>query len=132
MNKKVLTLLSIATVVLAAGIIGIATAVQQKSDDDANCTNSHGHHYEVVIQDSTVRPNQVSGQLCDTITFTNKDNEIRELAFGAHEDHVPYDGITERALRQDQSLTITLNKLGTYHFHDHDHDEISGDFTVSK
>jgi plastocyanin len=130
MNKKALTLLSITAVVLAAGIIGIAAALQKKSDS-VNCSNTVGHHYVIVIRDSTVNPDRIVTKLCDTITFTNEDNVTRELAFGAHENHVPYDGVTERALHEDQSLTITLNQIGTFEFHDHDHDEVAGSFSVS-
>lgn len=131
MSKRTLTLLSIAVVVLAAAVIGIAAATQQKSNVVSCGSKARHEHFSVTIQDGTVNPSRISGQRCDTITFTNKDNVTRELAFGPHEDHVPYDSITEQVLRQNHSLTITLDQIGTFHFHDHDHDDVSGSFSVS-
>lgn len=86
----------------------------------------------VTIWQNELHPAHTTAQLCDTLTITNADNTIRLMAFGAHDHHVPYDDITEQVLGRGQSLTLTLNQLGTYHYHDHLHDEIVGDFTVSE
>lgn len=63
-------------------------------------------------------PETTNANLCDSITFTNYDNITREIAFGPHEDHVPYDGVAEKLLNKGQSFTITANQAGSYHFHD--------------
>lgn len=91
-----------------------------------------GASHVVLIQNDKPNPQHTNGKLCETLTITNADNEIRLMAFGPHENHQPYDGITEKVLGPNQSFTVVLNEVGTYHFHDHIHDEVTGDFTVSK
>jgi plastocyanin len=91
-----------------------------------------GVAHTVTLQDNKANPQHTFGKLCDTMTITNKDSQPRLIAFGPHEDHQPYDGVTERILGQGQSLTITFNEIGNYHFHDHIADVIQGDFTVAK
>ena len=92
--------------------------------------NSESH--QVMIMDSKVDSPHIKAKFCDTITFTNMDNVTREIAFGPHEHHVPYDGVAEKLLTGGQSFTITLNQVGSFHWHDHTHDEVEGYFTVSK
>lgn len=94
--------------------------------------SSHHVALHVTIRNGAATPDMTTGNLCDTLTITNQDPIDREIAFGPHEDHVPYDGIAERLLEQGQSLTVTLNQVGTFHFHDHIHDEVQGYFTVQK
>lgn len=91
----------------------------------------HGQQHVVKIQANKLRPQHTQGRLCDTLTITNEDDVIRLVAFGPHEHHTPYDGVTEKILEQHQSLTIVLNQAGTYGFHDHFHDEVTGSFTVT-
>lgn len=91
-----------------------------------------GAHHVATIQDGIVMPEHTQAKLCDTLTITNSDNTGRLMAFGVHEDHVQYDGVTEQMLHQGDSFTVTLNRSGTYTFHDHLHDEVIGDFTVVK
>ncbi|HKR81512.1 MAG TPA: hypothetical protein VJR27_00760 [Candidatus Saccharimonadales bacterium] len=93
---------------------------------------SQGAQHMVVIQDGQVTPAHTEAKLCDTLTITNNDNVGRVMAFGVHEQHQPYDGVTEQMLHQGDSFTVTLNRSGTYTFHDHLHDEVIGDFTVTK
>lgn len=88
-------------------------------------------HYTMVVKDAQVLPDTIHGKQCDTLTIVNKDNLAREVAFGPHEDHVPYDGVAERVLNQGQSLTVTLNQTGSFRWHDHLHDEVQGYFTVN-
>ena len=66
------------------------------------------------------------------LTFKNIDPTTREIAFGPHAQHVPYDGVAERILSQGQSFTITLNQTGNFQWHDHVHDDLTGTFTVNK
>jgi len=95
------------------------------------CT-SKGTAHIVTIQNEEANPKHTNGKLCDTLTITDNDNKVLLIAFGPHDDHQPYDGITEQDLKQGQSLTVTLNQAGTYDFHDHIGDVIQGDFTVTK
>lgn len=94
------------------------------------CSGKHPNHI-VVIGNDKATPWHTYAPRCDTMTIKNEDNEIRLIAFGPHEHHIPYDGVTEKVLGPKQSLTITLNAAGTHHFHDHIHDEVTGEFTVS-
>lgn len=126
-------LLSVVVIVSAFYLANRYLAAQDITNNAkfATCL-TQGTNHTVTLQDDQANPQHVNGKLCDTMTFTNKDNAIRLVAFGPHEDHQPYDGITEQALGPNQSLTITFNQLGTYHFHDHIGDVIQGDFTVTR
>ena len=129
MKKLWIALVVLVGIALVAGGVGM---LPNKSSADV-CAKPSGNSqsYSVMIMNGKVEPNgTVQARLCDTLTFTNMDNISREVAFGAHEDHVPYDGVAERVLNKDQSFTITLNKAGTYHWHDHLHDEVEGFFSV--
>ena len=86
--------------------------------------------HQVTIKNNKVTPELSVGHLCDKITFTNLDNVDREIAFGPHEHHVAYDGISERIIGKNQSFSITLDKVGKYRFHDHIHDTLVGYFDV--
>jgi len=97
----------------------------------AMCPTRRASHL-VTIWQNQLHPGHTEARLCDTLTITNADAAIRLIAFGPHEHHEPYDGVTEKVLGSRQSLTLTLNQLGTYHFHDHLQDEVAGDFTVSE
>jgi plastocyanin len=94
-----------------------------------SCTGQHDSH-TVTIKNNNMNPVDVQGALCDTLTITNADDITREMAFGPHEHHVAYDGVTEKTLTKDQSLTVTLDQAGTYLFHDHLHDELAGEVIV--
>src|SRR4051812_48753498 len=106
MDKKGLTILVIA-VVVTAGLIGaLALTVQTKTAGMACKTTGPTH--EIIIKNKTVKPGSVTGSACDKLKITNLDTETREIGFGAHEHHTPYDGVTDRVLRQGQSLTVTM------------------------
>ncbi|MFI5271211.1 MAG: cupredoxin domain-containing protein [Candidatus Saccharimonadales bacterium] len=115
--------------ILVVLIVGIYNSSKAKASDV--CPHI-GKTYTVTIKDSVISPKNTDAKKCDQITFLNKDNVTRNIAFGPHEHHVPYDGVTERLLDQNQSFTITLVSVGQYHFHDHFHDELTGTFSVEK
>lgn len=96
----------------------------------ADCSQK-GTNHQVLIQNDIATPAHTAAKLCDTLTITNKDTRPRLMAFGIHEEHIQYDGVSEKEIRQDQSLTVTLNQAGTYTFHDHIGDVAKGEFTVS-
>ena len=93
------------------------------------CTGTHTAH-QVTVQDNKVIPAHTYAKRCDTMTITNDDDVARIIAFGPHEHHVAYDGVTERYLTKGGRFSVTLVQRGTFHFHDHEHDEVQGYFTV--
>jgi plastocyanin len=116
------------------GFISYSFINQPKKPDVGTLVvcKTKGTHHSVVIQDDKVMPEHTQAKLCDTLTITNNDDAGRLMAFGVHEAHLSYDGVTEQMLHQGDGFTITLNRSGTYTFHDHIHDDVSGDFTVIK
>lgn len=127
--KKPLLLLLI--LLLAGGVVFGLTRLGAESymASKDKCAGSHATHV-VQIKDSHVMPAKVNGQFCDKLEIINLDSQSREMAFGRHEQHVAYDGVTERLLAQNQSLTVTLNQKGDFIFHDHFQDEVGGSFSV--
>ncbi|HKU18947.1 MAG TPA: hypothetical protein VJP80_06805 [Candidatus Saccharimonadales bacterium] len=120
---------------LAVGVLGgvfvVAGHKARAASQSVRCTGNRVTH-QVAIANDQVLPVHTTGSICDELRITNKDNVERLVAFGPHEHHVAYDGITSRFLAQGQSLSVTLNKTGTFEFHDHLHDEVAGTFTVSR
>ena len=88
--------------------------------------------HTVSVQGGKVSDPNIAAVLCEKLTIVNKDDETRLIAFGVHDRHTTYDGVSQRLVGQDEELTVTLNKVGTYHWHDHEHDEVEGYFTVKK
>ena len=117
-----------ATVPLAIWVTHLQTAQVANSRDRCQ-VGQHAAH-TVRFEDATLQPEHVTANVCDTITFINDGSRVRLLAFGPHEHHISYDGISERALGPGQTATITLIKTGTYPFHDHLQDQLAGSFTV--
>ena len=116
----------------AAGIDALASKYLDTSKTSpVVCSGQHTGH-QVEIKANAMVPDQINGKLCDTLTITNNDISDRLVAFGPHDAHAPYDGVTEMLLKPGQAFTITFIKLGTYHFHDHLDDIAQGDFTVTR
>jgi hypothetical protein len=128
MNRKQLTLLISGTLVLVAGVLVVAFT----SDNSASTTSCKniGTSYIVTIKDNEPDKPSVTAKRCDRLTIKNLDSTLREIGFGPHDDHLPYDGVAEKVLPQNQSLAITMVQTGTFHYHDHFHDEVAGTFTV--
>lgn len=137
MTKKAV-LLIIFSVFAGAIVVGITawganawlTNESKPKQPDAVACTTLGENHRVIIKNDAASQTLITGRLCDTLTITNEDPTFRVMAFGPHEDHQSYNGITEKLLEQGQSLTVVMDKIGTYHFHDHIHDEVAGDFTV--
>ncbi len=131
MNRRALLLL-LAFIVL---VVGVALLIGLRGGKPAadNChAEAPAASYRITIENDKASATTIHGHLCDTLTYTNKDKAAREIAFGRHDDHVPYDGVAERVLTQNESFTITFDKTGTYRWHDHLHDEVTGSFTVTQ
>ena len=123
-------ILMVATVPLAIWVTHTSTA--KTGNEIARCSSVMQPVHQVVIKDGKVSPGSTSALECDTLVITNEDSRMRLMAFGPHEHHVSYDGVSERALGQGQSLTVKLVRVGTFTFHDHSDENVRGTFTVSK
>ncbi|HSW37102.1 MAG TPA: cytochrome C oxidase subunit IV family protein [Candidatus Saccharimonadales bacterium] len=106
---------------------GIAQVGDKKTGACQGVKNNH----LVTISSGQVNPAHTQAQLCDTLTFINKDDRIRDIAFGSHPHHEEYGGQAEENLRKGYPKTITLNQAGTYEFHDHLDPQVTGSFNVS-
>lgn len=126
--------------VLGIAILTSATAYgalkleDQFGSANANADMCHkkGASHIVTISGDKISPVHTEGKLCDTLTVRNTDDVLRFMAFGQHDEHKPYDGITQKNLGQGQEFTVTLNQTGSYIVHDHLHDEVEATFRVSR
>lgn len=95
------------------------------------CKVSYKNH-QVVIKNGIVTPNYVVAGKCDSLTFINEDDEVREIGFGGHPRHDGYAGQDDLLVYNGRPKTITLNQTGSYIFHDHLDPTVEGSFTVNK
>jgi len=129
MTRRTTVLLLLLIVIVA--VAGLFIALSGKVNGDA-CKGVAGKHYTVIIHDSRVSSTHITGRLCDTMTIKNEDAVTREIGFGPHDDHVPYNGVAQRFLGQGESFTVTFDQTGSFRWHDHLHDEVISTFSVSK
>jgi hypothetical protein len=122
-------LIIVAVVALFASWLSAAYFNRQYADAHNGCQSGRPSHI-VTVQGNSVLPAHTNAAKCDTMTITNLDDTGRLMAFGHHDDHIPYDGIKERYLVKGQSVNVTLDQTGEFLFHDHLHDEVQGTFTV--
>jgi cytochrome o ubiquinol oxidase subunit IV len=94
------------------------------------CQGVHANH-KVTIAGGKVSPVHTEARFCDTLTFINQDDTVRELTFGTHPQHGTYAGQAELSVRKGRGKTITLNEAGKYQFHDHLDPRVAGSFTVA-
>ena len=127
-----LSLMAIGSVSVVYHTASRYLAAQDKAHPSVQSCRTILATHEVTIYHGRIAASHTQARLCDRLTITNEDERLRLIAFGQHNDHQPYDGVTEKVLSQNQSLTITLNQIGTYEFHDHLQDELVGYFTVSE
>jgi hypothetical protein len=96
----------------------------------ARCHRDKHAAHKVVIRNGRAIPAHTTAKKCDSLTIVNMGAKDRLMAFGRHDSHISYDGISERNLSTGQSLTVTLVRPGDYLFHDHLDDSVKGTFTV--
>jgi plastocyanin len=139
MKRSIIIMVTAGLIVSAAVVIttnrlasGYLTSVASAASSGPQKCPTVGANYRVAVKNNRMIPAHVEGRVCDTLTFTNADSTLRMIAFGPHDNHVPYDGVAEKVLSTNQSFTITLNQAGTYTFHDHIDDVATGSFTVNK
>jgi cytochrome o ubiquinol oxidase operon protein cyoD len=89
-------------------------------------------NHQVTIKNGNVSPVYTEAHRCDTLTFINEDDTVREMTFGQHPRQDSYAGESELTVRKDRPETITLNTAGTYLFHDHADPAVIGHFTVTE
>jgi hypothetical protein len=137
-NKKQKTVVAL-TVSLFFMVVTIPAAIwvthtqgAELGNERARCNKGIHATHKVVIQDGQVIPAHTVADKCDTLTIVNLDSQDRLMAFGRHESHISYDGISEKDLSHGQNLTVTLIRSGDYLFHDHLDDSVRGDFTVKQ
>jgi hypothetical protein len=119
---------------IGAAIVGTIWACTlyfnwQYTNDHQGCAPGQPNNLVIIKNDKVIPANTIAKR-CQTLTITNHDTDQRLIAFGLHEKHVPYDGVTEQFLATGQSLTVTLVQTGSFRFHDHIHDEVQGTFSV--
>jgi hypothetical protein len=134
-KQKSFLWIGLATILMAATIpaaIWIThTGSAELGNSRARCDRDTHARHTVNIQNDQIIPATTVANKCDTLVITNRDSVERIIAFGPHENHISYDGVSEQLLAKDKSMTITLIKTGTYSFHDHDQETVSGTFTVN-
>jgi hypothetical protein len=114
------------------GAIWVSHSETRRAEADyPKCTGTHKVH-QVVIQGNQVVPRHTVADRCDTLTITNMDDQDRIVAFGQHDHHEAYDGVTERYLSRNGRFSVTLIQPGNFRFHDHEDDSVQGTFTVKK
>jgi len=123
------------SVVLMVAVIPAAiwithTSSAELGNSRVRCARGRHSVHKVIVKNGRVNPIHTQAQKCDTLIITNMDDQQRLLAFGRHDNHISYDGVSEKLLDQGQSLTVTLIKPGTYLFHDHENPIVAGTFTV--
>lgn len=101
---------------------------QVGGEETGACQKVRDSHI-VTIDSGELTPIHTGAQLCDTLTFVNKDNRKREMTFGTHPDHGSYGGIYEVPLDK-RPETITLNQSGDFMFHDHMDPNVTGHLSV--
>lgn len=119
----------VATVPFAIWVTHTTTA--QAGNAKARCSSVTQPVHTVVIKDNHAVPSHTEAKLCDTLTIINQDSNIKLMAFGPHEQHISYDGVSERALGPGQGFSVKLITVGSFTFHDHTTDAAQGSFTVS-
>jgi len=136
MNRRAkTTIIVIISIVLGAAvtvgaIFGVSVYLdRQYSSLHDGCAPRQTNH-KVVIKDDKMTPQHVSGNRCETLTITNSDDKHRMIAFGVHNNHVAYDGISEHDLPFNQNFTVTLVQTGEFIFHDHMDEEVSATLEV--
>ena len=119
---SVVSLISISTF-----LIGRNSTKSEVAKEDCAST---GLTHTVKIENDRISPPHIDAKICDRLIIVNKDEKLRLMAFGVHDEHIYYSGITEKPLSKNKELAVTLEQRGTYLFHDHLQDEVTGQFNV--
>jgi hypothetical protein len=126
----------VAVVLATVTVLGASQIAQKQLDHGTTvskqCDKAAPTNHMIFIENDVATPEHTEAHQCDTLTITNRDDQIRLMAFGIHEAHAPYDGMETKLLSKDQSFTVTLVEPGQiFRVHDHEHDEVQATFTVT-
>lgn len=106
--------------------------IAQIGGEETGACQGLKENHKVTIRQGAVTPALIEAERCDTLTFINEDDQLREIAFGTHPNHDSYGGEYEVVLRNSRPKSITLNQSGYYAFHDHLDPTVKGNFLVSE
>ncbi len=106
-------------------------AISQVEGQATGACQEIGTHYEVIIKNYVASPRHIDARQCDTLTFINEDDQVKDMAFGEHPNHTAYAGQLDIITYNGHPETFTLSQIGTYKFHDHLHEDTNGSFTVA-
>lgn len=76
-------------------------------------------------------PAIISAKRCDILIFSNGSSKHVDIAFGPHEEHYPYPGLTSDPLKPGQSSSLVLTKTGSYPIHEHITDVLIARITIN-
>ena len=135
-NSKNIVIILVGLTLVIATIVGTVFASKKyltsrdtAKESTSDCRKS-GKSYEFVIENDVIVPSEIQVTICDSITVINRDNKQRLLAFGEHEDHGSYQGMSDLPLAKGQNVTFVAATKGTFLVHDHNQDEVSATFIV--
>jgi plastocyanin len=103
----------------------VTTLAAQKCD-------SVGPTIPVEILASGFAPATITAKRCDTVQFKNSTAKDIIVAFGPHEQHIAYPGLSDSLLRPGSSTSVLVSVPGNYPVHDHIGDVLTGTLIVSK
>jgi len=136
MKHRTKVIISTSLILIAAIVVAYAgTWALTKYFDNQYVSLNDGcqpnqKNYEIVIKDEIASPANVIAARCETLTITNLDSADRLMAFGVHDKHLAYNGVTEKMISKGQSFTVVLVQTGDFLVHDHDDEDVGATFTV--
>lgn len=123
--------------ILISGALALMATFQladrygDKVDETKRC-ELVGKTYKMEVSNQSIDPKYIEANLCDKLTITNKSDKLRLIAFGQHEEHKSYDGISEKPLEKGESFQIELNRSGEFSLHDHLDESFIATFKVNE
>lgn len=137
--KKLRVVLFIILAAIVTGVCGLGIYNMSRgllgpgeSEKASNCTGSSIKSTDYIVTISGGKPsiNDINARVCDKLTIVNADDQLRLIAFGVHERHQSYAGVTEQILKPGEQMSVALNQAGVFTVHDHLHDGAEVTFTV--
>lgn len=104
--------------------------ISQIGGEDTGACSENKENHLVTISGGVANPMRIEANRCDSLTFLNEDDVVREVTFGTHPNHASYGGEDIVILDDGRPETITLNETGNFEFHDHLDPKMTGSFTV--
>lgn len=105
--------------------------ISQIGGEETGACKKNNNNHVVIISGAAVSPIHTQARQCDTLTFINEDNAVREIVFGTSSERESYGGEFEVILDDGRPETITLNQAGDFVFRDYWDAAVVGHFSVS-